>query len=820
MLISLNWIKEFVSLPKELSSAELSEKLTRSTAEVERVLNLGSFWEKVCVAQVTAKEKHPAADKLNIVSFKTQKSDSGNTGKDLKVVCGAPNVTVGMKSIYAPTGLTLPNGVHLEARKIRGVLSEGMLCSEQELGLSEEAEGIIELPQKVELGQNLLDYFQESKDTLFDIDNKSLTHRPDLWGHYGMAREFSTIFRTPLAHPFHSQWEKDLLKHQNSQNNPVQMAIDSKSSCLGYFGLSLSGIQVGPSPDWLQERLEALGLRPINNIVDISNYVMLELGHPLHIFDRDKIEGGKIQIKQVGREEKFLTLDGKEYLLKPCDTVITDEKKTLVLAGIMGGLNSGVSEETQNIFIEVANWQAAQVRKTSSRLGLRTDSSQRFEKKLDSLSMKRTLLRTLQLIIQICPSAQVVGSLSYEGLALEPKPLHLNWEPQRIQKVLGHSLAEDKMIDILKHLGFEIKREKKSAIVVVPSYRATGDIECEADIIEEIGRIVGYDHILPVAPQLAVVPTRLSPAHTLYRKTKDFFVLHSRAFEVNTYPLVGEKLLEKCLWPKKKTLLKLINGLSRDHDHMRPSLVPSLLEAAHLNIKHNDSFRFFELGRAYEKDLTREDFFSRESTQLGVVFFRKESSPFVELVDCIQKYLRACTLPAQLVTQRNPRHKSEVISEDWAGLHPFEHYGVRLKGKLKGALFSLHPLVGHQLKIKGYLSLAIIDLGEVENHSFEKKINYTPLPKFPRSHFDCTIQVDEQIQVGEVLASLKKLKIKFLVSSTIVDIFENPSKKLKYITLRNHFQDEQNTLDGNFLKEAERNIVDQLKKSGFPLKSG
>ncbi len=811
MLISLDWIKDFTEIPLELSPSELGIKLTMATAEVEEVVCIGDFWEKICVVEVVKKEKHPEADKLNLVTFKISESETS------RVVCGANNVEIGMKAAYAPVGVTLPTGLTLEARKIRGVLSEGMLCSEEELGLAESSEGIMKLDSKAPLGQKLLDYFDEGKDVLFDIDNKSLTHRPDLWGHYGMAREFSAIFKNPLKNPFTTEWIESLRSLQSGAKTPIVVNVDEDSSCLGYFGLSVDNVEIGESPQWLKRRLKSVGLRPINNIVDISNYVMLELGHPLHIFDRETIRDGVVHIKRLGKEEIFLTLDEVERLLVPEDTVISDSKGPLVLAGIMGGLNSGVIQKTKNIFIEVANWKAAEVRKTSARLGLRTDSSQRFEKTLDSLLMERTLLRTLELVKQLCPQAKVVGQIQYGGSNLEDiKPLGLELDHEQIQKVLGHALSVEEMTRILESLDFKVQSDKGRFYLGVPSYRSTRDIDCEADIIEEIGRIVGYDNINPTSPKLDVVPARLSPAQTLHRKMKDFLVIHARAFEINTYAMVGEKLLNQCSWPEKNKSLKLLNGLSKDHDRMRPSLIPSFLEVASLNAKHLSEFRFFELARRYQYD---DKEFGKDISQLGIAFFNKEKSPFIELADVVQKTLDTCLIPADLVGKHS-KFKSEVVDETWLGLHPFEFYNIRLMGKLKGSLFTLHPLMAHQFKIKGYLSVAIIDLDTVENRSLKEKTRYRPLPKFPSSNFDCTVQVALDVPVANILSSLSKLKIKELVSTTVVDVFKQPSQSIKYVTLRNMFQDYERTLKGDFLKEAEKAIVTQLEKSGFPLKAG
>ncbi|MDH5581609.1 MAG: phenylalanine--tRNA ligase subunit beta, partial [Bdellovibrionales bacterium] len=450
MLVSIDWIKDFVDI-NDSDSKALAEKFTLATAEVEDVIVSGQHLNGMCVAEVIAIDKHPEADKLNLVTFKCFEDETR------KVVCGADNVRVGLKTPFAPIGTILPGGFELTPKKIRGVLSEGMLCSEQELGLKESSSGIMELPEDAPTGMNLAKYFNQKPDTVLDIDNKSLTHRPDLWGHYGMAREFSAIYQSPLKRPFDVEWEKKWESKFDSSKSPIGVKFDGDSAGIGYYGVTVEGIKVGESPDWMKRRLESVGLRPINSIVDISNYVMLELGHPNHIFDRDKIKGDQILIKRLDSDVTFETLDEEKRELVAGDTVISDNSGVLVLAGIMGGANSGVSNSTKSIFIEVANWKAAEVRKTSSRLGLRTDSSQRFEKTLDSHQMKRTLLRILELVYEYNSDAKIIGRVQYDGEALVDENMVLTINPEKINSVLGIELETKEMIRILSSLDFKVE---------------------------------------------------------------------------------------------------------------------------------------------------------------------------------------------------------------------------------------------------------------------------------------------------------------------------------------------------------------------------
>ena len=325
MLISLNWIKDFVDVPN-LSPKEIGSSFTLTTAEVEDVKVTGAGLENVTCVEIKSFKPHPEADKLNLVTF-----DIGG-GQTKEVVCGAPNVKVGLRVPYAPIGTTLPNGMTLEPKKIRGILSDGMLCSEVELGLGEGKSGLMELNESAKPGVKLLDYLNLGPDIILDVDNKSLTHRPDLWGYYGLAREFAAAHGIALKNPFTDEWKKKIESQFNSKTSPLKVQVEQDSSCLAYLGISINNIKVGTSSETIQNRLIAAGLRPINSIVDISNYVIVELGIPNHIFDRDKIAGDTLFIKRAGSDQTFKTLDEADRKLTASDTIIADKDQTLVLA--------------------------------------------------------------------------------------------------------------------------------------------------------------------------------------------------------------------------------------------------------------------------------------------------------------------------------------------------------------------------------------------------------------------------------------------------------------------------------------------------------
>ncbi len=804
MLISLNWIKDFVEIP-ELSPKEIGSSFTLTTAEVEEIKITGAGLENVTCVEIKSFKPHPEADKLNLVTF-----DIGG-GETREVVCGAPNVKVGIRVPYAPIGTTLPNGMTLEPKKIRGILSDGMLCSEVELGLGDGKAGLMELNETAKPGVKLLDYLNLGSDTILDVDNKSLTHRPDLWGYYGLAREFAAAHGKPLKNPFTEDWKKKIEAQFNSKASPLKVNVDSDSSCHAYLGLSINNIKVGTSPEFIQNRLLAAGLRPINSIVDISNYVMVELGIPNHIFDRDKISGDTLFIKKAGTDQVFKTLDETDRKLIASDTVITDINQTLVLAGIMGGLSAGVSETTKNIFLEVANWEAPEVRKTSVRLGLRSDSSQRYEKTLDSNLCYRTLLRLIEKIKEANPEAEIIGTPSvFYNEEKKSKELTLTISHAQIVSSLGMEVSVDRVTDIFTRLDFKVKNNSNVYDVTIPTYRTTKDIYCKADLIEEIGRMIGYDNIIPVSPLMGVRPIRLSQTKIFHRKIQDFLVQEAKSLEVMTYPLVGEELLTKSSWSDFSEKMILVNALSTDADRMRPSLIPSVINLAANNSKNYSHFSFFELGRSYPT-------YENERSQLIFGLYSKEETRFTELLSHIEKLLGHLNISYNF-TGKSSKFKSMVVDQEWKGLHPHEYINIQVMGKFAGMCTTINPIILKNFKMKGYLSLAVIDITDIESKEMKDKTKYHPIAKYPSSSFDFTVVASQDVPAGDILSVLNSVKIKELKQKTVKDIFVMNEKE-KAVTLRVIFESEIETLSAEFLKNAEGQLIQALDSKGFKLRS-
>jgi phenylalanyl-tRNA synthetase beta chain len=832
MRISIDWIREFAAIP-QLPERELATRITMSTCEIEEISTSAEVLNSVFVARITGVKPHPNADTLHLVTF-----DAGRNGGG-EVVCGAPNVKPGIKVPFAPVGTTLPAGFTLTAKEIRGVVSEGMLCSEVELDLGEDASGLMVLSDEAEIGATLSEALGITSDMVLDVDNKSITHRPDLWGHYGMARDFAAVFDVPLENPYGEAWAAGIREKFTDDPSPIVPRVEKDTACKVYYGITVRGVKVEDSPSWMQARLIACGLRPINSIVDISNYVMLELGMPNHIFDLNLIGGGKIIIRRTGREETFVTLDEMERQLIPEDTVVADAEKPLVIGGIMGGLESGVTEKTTDIFIEVANWVDVEIRKTTTRLGLRTDSSQRYEKSQDNLACERTAFRLADLVLQLNPGAKVVGKLEYDGedpAAFTPKEVDVRMD--LVNTVLGVPVPTDEAVRILESLefGVEAKTPKnrldadpkhggEELTVTVPSFRATKDIDGEADIIEEIGRIYGYDKVVPTPPKAALETVLLSPPLVMRRKIRDFLAQRGRSLEIINYPLIGRDLLEQAEWDNMADDLRLENALSPERDRMRPSMVPGIIESAALNQRNFESFRLFEIGRSYHgRDVLDgiadpgewKDEYSCETNQVTVVFYDRNRSPFMDLANCFEDLMNYLNLSYRF---HPGAERLPLVPKGWSGIHPNERIAVEVLGKARGAMFTLHPLIARKFKIKGYAVIAVMDLAGFEQIVPKDKTKYRPLPKYPASEFDCTVVTEARTPVARILDVFRKMKIPQMVSYGVVDLFAL-SESQKTVTMRVVFADESKTLNADEVSAAQDAVIEQLDKAGFPLKQG
>ncbi len=592
------------------------------------------------------------------------------------------------------------------------------------------------------------------------------------------------------------------------------------------MGVVLKNIDLSSvkTPSYIVDRLEKMKMRSLNPLVDISNYVMLEMGFPNHIMDLDDIAGSELSIYPLSEEVNFTTLDEAKRILVVGDTVIADKNGPTVLAGIMGGSRSAVSEKTKNIFIEVANWVPEKVRKTSTRLGLRTDSSMRYEKNLDSHQMKKVLYRLIDLIVKVFPSVLPEGNIIsfFKEGELEEKNSVIKTSQKRIEQFLGCKVSPSEIERIFTGLSFEMSKNIEAGDteyeVRVPSFRSLKDVTIEADLMEEIGRMVGFDSITPVAPKMEVAPIKLTKSYRLKTFLQDFWSAAGGSQEIYSYPLVGEELLDKCqLLDHSLAIssnLTLVNALSVHADRMRSSLIPNFLDAAILNEKNYSSFRFFEIGRRYING--EKNNFCQEENQLMVLFDEEKSNPFVRLLELTEDCLTKMMVPYQL--ESNLKFMPRWLESSWSGIHPFESMLVKCRGKTIGVISSLGPKLKKKLKLKGQISFLVLDLAILEEASFQDKRKFTPLLKFPGSTFDCTVQVSKDVMVEEILQVFKSMKMKEFQGCRVVDVYEFAESNEKAVTLRSEFFDPDKTLSPELILEGQNRVVSILSEKGYHLK--
>lgn len=669
MKFSYTWLREMVEGLNE-SPKDLMRLITLKTAECEGVEETGVLLAQASEARVVTIE--PLGKNVKAVVA------TENYGIKT-VVCGAPNCRPGLRTIYVPLG----------KKTIEGVESDGMLASAAELGISRDHAGIVELTEKLTL----------KPDWVIEVDNKSLTHRPDLWGHYGMAREVAAITGKKLLDP---------VREKLTLDPPIKVTIEDYALCPRYSALVFENVTIQPSPLWLQYRLESIGLNPISNIVDVTNFVMAELAQPMHAFDADKLHGGQIIVRTAHEGEKLAALNGETYELDPSNLVIADPNGAVALAGVIGGAGSAISETTSRIVLESACFNTSSIRKTSSKLKLRTDASMRFEKSQDPVNTVRGLARAWELLQEVSPGIRLVGGLAdaYQPLKpLEPIHLDLDW----LNRKLGCTVEPAEVRRILVALEFKVDEDFN---VTVPSWRATKDISIKEDLVEEIGRMIGYDNITPVAP---LSPARVPPANperSLHHKIREMAAAQGFT-EVSNYSFISEE------WARPFGFKDLVQT---DHDYLRPSLLPGILKNIHDNARHFDSFRFFEIGNEVHAD--------HEEPHFVAAIFSKET----ELLEL--KRLADCLLPGVEVRP--------------AAAHPWEHpQRAALVGSV-GRLFEFHPKMVENGRA-AVLDLNLNLLGQPH------EVRYKPLRRYPESSFDLSFIVPERTLIGDVQGAIPKL---------------------------------------------------------------
>jgi phenylalanyl-tRNA synthetase beta chain len=569
-----SWLKEYIAVPAD--PQKFANELSLYGATVEKVQHTKHEFSEVYVGEILQIEKHPDADKLQIVTV--------SLGKDRRViVCGAPNIKVGQKVPVALPGAVLPGDFRISKREVRGIVSDGMLCSPKELAIHEDHSGILILPNDSLVGAKLSD-LGVAEDTILEIEPTS--NRPDLASIIGIAREASAILGKKIKDP-----KATILPSAKPSNLSVN--VTDKKRCRRFLALTINGVKIGPSPWWLQERLVRAGIRPINNVVDVTNYVMLEFGHPMHAFDADKV-GGKLSIRQARSGEKIIALDGESHELSKDHLVITDaEDRAISIPGIMGGEHTGVTEETKNLILEVASWDKVMIRQMSRDLQLASDASKLFEKGLSTEAPPFTMARAVELATSLA-GGKIEGLIDKSNVKYKPRII--NFSLSELPRNLGIEMTSSRVADLLTRLGFEVKKgkTKNSLQIIVPFWR-DNDVNEQIDIVEEIARLHGYHKFESILPEATFVRGDVSFHREYQLKQK----LRALGFtETYSYSLVPEKIIEVC-GVELSNSIKVANPLSKDLLYMRPSLLPSLVETIDKNQGYYSEMKVFEMAMVY-----------------------------------------------------------------------------------------------------------------------------------------------------------------------------------------------------------------------------
>jgi phenylalanyl-tRNA synthetase beta chain len=815
MRLSWRLLSELVEL-RRIDPAEAARLLTFRTAEVEHVEKVGGALEGVVTAKVRAVDPHPGADRLRLCTV-----DRGGGAPLLRVVCGAPNVAPGQTVCFAPVGTTLPNGVTLKKARIRGVESEGMICAEDEMGLGVAHEGIVVLDADVPVGLPVSEVLGLS-DVVFDVANSAITNRPDLWGHVGFARELAAILdRAPI--PATTDAAQRAVAAAQADAFPVQ--VEDEAGCRRYVALVVEGVTNGPSPAAVARRIEALGMRPVSLLVDLTNLVMAEQGQPLHVFDLREVRGGIVRVRRAASGERFTALDEKERVLVPDDLVIADGERVLALAGVMGGAASAVTADTTSILLESATFDAARVRRSAIRHGLRTDASARFEKSLDPATAPTAAMRFLERLLSHVPGARAVAKTT----DVYPRPLlpiAIELPFDLVRRRLGLPLADAEIVTRLASVGFRGSEIPGGVRVRVPSWRATKDVSIPEDLVEEVGRLHGYEHVVPEPPTTPMEAVRPAPERELERVLRAVACLDLSHVEVAHYAFHGEAEARH-LGLDPAALLRLSNPLSAEQDRMQATCAQNLLRIAARNQPGEPKdvpLRFAEWTRVFSASAPPE---RAETPVLGLLTVRsdREQDPrgdvFRGVVEDVRTLLARAGVRGVRVAQGGeaPRHDDALPGAAW--LHPGRTALVTQAegGAVLAVVGEVHPRVRRAFGVAGTAATAELRLDRVLA-ARSTDLDYRPPPRFPESTFDVAVIVPRETPAAEVEAVLARCAGDAVRRVRWFDLYEGKGvpQGHKSLAFTVAFGDEGGTLSPKALEKLQGRAIDALTRAGWKVR--
>ena len=784
MKVTYNWLKDYIQFDE--TPQELADKLTEVGFEVEELFPLYPSFNGVVVGKVEEVKKHPDADKLSLCVV--------NDGSErYQVICGAPNVAEGQIVPFAKVGARLPNGFKIKKAKIRGVESFGMICSREELGLEEKSDGIWAIESDYPTGSDLNELLQKEQDFVYDFF--ITPNRPDCLSVYGIAREVAAITGNVLRFPEFDLQEDAAEKAADT----IAVHIEDTEGCPRYAARLVRGVKVGPSPEWMQKRLQAVGIRPINNIVDVTNYVLMELGHPLHAFDLKEVKGHEIHVRASRKGEKFITLDDKEREIPANTVMICDKERAVAIGGIMGGQNSEVSDSTTDILLECAYFKPQRIASSSKKLGLSSEASQRFERGVDPNGVPLAINRAASLIAELAGGKIPAGMVDVYPKPIEP--LTIDFRPERVNKVLGSTLSRETIVDKLRSIQLQIDGNR----AVVPTFRV--DLKSEIDLVEEVARLVNFSN-LP-ARETTEIPYEFEQPRT--EIVLQF--LRQKMLETGVQEIFTNSMLKKeeaAYFEQGGTPIHILNPISDDMAAMRPSLLPGMLKAVAHNINRNQfNLQFFEIGRVFTDYQTNE--LPHQPYQVAAVItgnrypehWSQKAQPvdFYDIKGLLETFLSKIFLDnIQFILYDKARYfdSSQTIA-------------IQIKNNIIGLCGKVDEAVCGALGIERDVFAFEVNADELSELIRFERI-YEPIPRFPYVEKDLAFVIDDSILSADLLDFIRQTAGKLLRDVDVFDVFSGKSvpKGKKSVAIRLRFQSPERTLKDEEVDKIFRRIIQRV----------
>ena len=804
MKLSLNWIKDYVKIPEDMDLSRLAYDLTMSTVEVEGVHDLGKQFDNIIIGVVKEVLPHPNADKLRVC-----KVDIG-TDEIKDIVCGGSNLYDGMKVVVAcPGAMVRWHGegepVEIKNTKLRGVASFGMICASDEVGLgdlfpAEEEHMIMDMSYLDVAAGTPVAKALDLDDMILEIDNKSMTNRPDLWGHYGIARELAALYDLPLV---------EFDKYAPEVDEKVDVQIIDSERCPRYIGAKIEGLSVKPSPFEMQSRIWRVGMRPINALVDVTNYVMLALGQPTHVFDSNHIID-HIEIRRAADGEKLLLLNDKELELSTDDLVIADKEGAVALAGVMGGAKDSVLPETDSVILEVANFDSKGVRRTALRYDNRTEASSRYEKAIDPERCDLAVSLAMKLFKELYPEMKVTAYNDQYPTKLEKKEIDVDFE--WLDRRLGMRIPQEIVAKKLGTMGFEVTFTDKGMHIVVPTWRSTGDVSIKADIMEEVARMYGYENFQPT-PITTTFDSAINQLDwDLVRRVKEYLAFRCNMQEIFTYPWMTDNFVSAIL-ENTDGVLTLSTPPSPTEKYIRSTLLPNICKAIQKNERNFDEFAIFEeaqifADRDYSSPYAEIEKLPYQRKHLGCAFVGKP-----ENVSELFRRAKGVIGSMPRYTHMEGFEFRQVEKPYWADSVVWMnvYLGENKIGDI--ALLSKKATMACGIKV---LSAVLVELDMDAFIPFKSRTNrYTRLPEFPMNDYDLSFFVDSMVKWDDIYAAIMSKKTEFLQDVLFIDEYKGkqiPEGK-KSVTIRLVIGSDEKTLTGPEIEAVAKSVMKKLVKA-------